>query len=75
MRKWMVSALILSLGMLLPYADAGKKNTDDDDSKEGLQALQEFIGNWKGGSANDTKLGQWTENQAGAGVSRARTCG
>jgi YHS domain-containing protein len=45
--------------------NAGKKPADDsDDPKEALQALQEFIGNWKG-SANDIKnKGFWTESSS-----------
>ena len=61
MRKWLIAALVLSLGVLLPTADAGKKTkSDGEDPKEALQALQEFIGGWKG-TANDKKLGFWTE--------------
>jgi hypothetical protein len=57
MRKWLLCTLALSLGAFLPLADAGKKHADP---KESLQALQEFIGNWKG-TASDKKLGFWTE--------------
>lgn len=58
MQKRLLCTMILSLGILLPAVDAGKKG---DDPKEALQALQEFIGNWKG-SANDVKnKGFWTE--------------
>jgi hypothetical protein len=60
MRKWLIAALILSLGVLIPAADAQKKTKADADPKEALQALQEFIGGWKG-TANDKKLGFWTE--------------
>jgi len=63
MRKWLIVALILSLGVLVPNIDAQKKTKADEDPKEALQALQDFIGGWKG-SANDTspkKLGFWTE--------------
>ena len=59
MRKLLISVLILSLGMLIPYADAGKKPKEAD-PKEALQELQDFIGGWKG-TANDKKLGFWTE--------------
>jgi hypothetical protein len=58
MRKWLFCAFVLSLGAFMPLADAGKK---DSDPKESLQALQEFIGSWKG-TANDKKLGFWSEN-------------
>jgi hypothetical protein len=66
MRYWIFSALLLSLGLLLPSANAGKKSKDKDDDtdpKEALQALQEYIGNWKG-SANEAKLGFWTEKSS-----------
>ena len=61
MRKFLLPALLLSLCALLPSADGGgKKSKADDDDKEGLQALQEFIGGWKG-TANDKNAGFWTE--------------
>ena len=60
MRKFLIAALILSLGVLIPAADAQKKSSADADPKEALQALQEFIGSWKG-TANEKKLGFWTE--------------
>lgn len=58
MRIWLISATFLSLAAFLPVADAGKKNADDE--KEGLHALQEFIGGWKG-TASDKSKGFWTE--------------
>jgi YHS domain-containing protein len=66
MRTFLIAALILSLGAFLPLADAGKKKKDDDetlDPKEALQALQDFIGTWKG-SADGKKLGFWTEKSS-----------
>lgn len=57
MRTWLIASLFLSVAFL-PMADAGKKVKDDD--KEGLEALQEFIGGWKG-TANDKAKGFWTE--------------
>jgi hypothetical protein len=63
MRNWLIAALILSLGALLPMADAGKKSKDDDDEKVGLAALQEFIGGWKG-TADDKIKGFWTEKSS-----------
>ncbi len=57
MRIWPISALFLCLAFL-PIADAGKKAKDED--KEGLEALQEFIGGWKG-TANDKTKGFWSE--------------
>jgi hypothetical protein len=62
MRKFIVAALALSLTAFLPFADAGKKKKDDDE-KEGLEALQEFIGGWKG-TANDKAKGFWTEKSS-----------
>jgi hypothetical protein len=61
MRPWLLCALVLSLCALLPSADAGKKPKDGDDPKEALQALQEYIGGWKNGTANHKTLGAWTE--------------
>lgn len=63
MRKLLISALILSLTAMLPLADAGKKAKDDDEEKQGLAALQEFIGGWKG-TANDKTKGFWTEKSS-----------
>ena len=57
MRRLFLPALIVGFSVLLPFADAGKKTQEP---KEALQALQEFIGGWKG-TANDKKLGFWTE--------------
>src|ERR1035438_4801199 len=64
MRNWLISALILSLSALLPAVNAGgKKSKADDEDKEGLYALQEFIGGWKG-TANDKAQGFWTEKSS-----------
>jgi hypothetical protein len=67
MRTFLIAALVLSLGALLPLADAGKKKKDDDDNitdpKEALQALQDFIGSWKG-NADGKKLGFWSEKSS-----------
>lgn len=52
--------MVLSLVVLLPVADAGKKSTGESDAKAALQAFQEYIGNWKG-TANDKKKGFWSE--------------
>ncbi len=54
MHKWFLAAFALSVGWFLPGADAGKKGGGE--TKEALQAFQEFIGNWKG-TANEKKLG------------------
>ena len=60
MHKWLICTMILILGVMLQTVDAGKKDKEDNTTKEALQVLQEFIGNWKG-SANEKKLGFWTE--------------
>jgi hypothetical protein len=62
MRKWIAATLLLSIPCLLPLAEAGKKakKSDADDPKEALQAVQEFIGGWKGQASS--KKGQfWKE--------------
>ncbi len=61
MHKWFLAAFALSVGWFLPGADAGKKSGGE--TKEALQAFQEFIGNWKG-TANEKKLGFWTEKSS-----------
>jgi hypothetical protein len=60
MRTLLASLSFLMLAFL-PVADAGKKASDD---KEGLEALQEFIGGWAKGTANDKKLGFWANEKA-----------
>jgi len=60
MRKLLIPALIMTVAVILPSVEAQKKGKTDADPKEALQALQEFIGGWKG-TANDKKLGFWTE--------------
>jgi hypothetical protein len=57
MRTCFASLVLLTLAFV-PLADAGKKPANED--KEGLYALQEFIGGWKG-TANDKAKGFWTE--------------
>ncbi len=57
MRIGLCSIVILALAFV-PLADAGKKSADED--KTGLEALQDFIGGWKG-TANDKAKGFWTE--------------
>lgn len=43
MRNLLIAGVLLSAGALLPVVEAGKKKAADED-KEGLYALQEFIG-------------------------------
>ena len=61
MRNLLIAGLILSLGVLISTVEAGKKAADED--KEGLYALQEFIGGWKG-TANDKVKGFWSEKSS-----------
>ena len=63
MRTFVTAALVLALGAMLPLVDAGKKKTDEDEVKTGLEALQEFIGGWKG-TASDKAKGFWTEKSS-----------
>lgn len=58
MRHLLIPTFVFSLAFL-SGADAGKKG----DSHEGLEALQEFIGGWKG-TANDKSKGFWTEKSS-----------
>lgn len=62
MRKLLLCSTVLCLGVFLPLADAGKKAKEDDE-KEGLQALQDYIGNWKG-NAFDKNKAAWTEKSS-----------
>src|SRR5215207_5433447 len=63
MRNWLICSTLLALSAFLPFADAGKKTTGDDETKEGLQALQDYIGNWKG-NAFDKNKAAWTEKSS-----------
>jgi hypothetical protein len=61
MRMWIVATLLLAIPLTIPLAEAGKKaKKGAADPKEALQALQEFIGGWKG--QGNSKKGQfWKE--------------
>lgn len=62
MRSWIAATLFLALPFLLPLAEAGKKAKGGEDPKEALQAVQEFIGGWKGtGSSEKNKSEIWKE--------------
>jgi hypothetical protein len=62
MRMWFVGGLFVALLLVLPGAEAGKKAKKDEDPKEALQPLQEFIGGWKGsGSSEKNKSEIWKE--------------
>jgi hypothetical protein len=57
MRIALLSGFFLSLAFL-PMADAGKKSGDADE-KEGLYALQDFIGGWKGSGGAEKASWSW----------------
>src|SRR6266702_297453 len=52
-------ALLLSVILFLPLAESGGKG---DDPKEALQALQDFIGGWKGSGTNERTKDIWKES-------------
>src|SRR5262245_4195689 len=52
-------ALLLSIVVFLPWAGAGGKA---ESSKEALQALQDFIGGWKGSGTNEKTKDIWKES-------------
>ncbi len=64
MRQLIAAGLLLSLGLCLPSASAGKKGkADAEDPREALQAVQEFIGGWKGsGTSEKNKSEIWKES-------------
>jgi hypothetical protein len=52
MKRLLLTSLVLAPSMLVPLAAAGGKG---EDPKEALQALQEYIGGWKGTGALEKK--------------------
>src|SRR5947208_1127231 len=59
MKRLLICSLFLSPVVFLPSADAGKKG---DEVKEALQALQDYIGGWKGsGTSEKNKSEIWKE--------------
>ena len=59
MKRWLLCGLVVVPTLLLPAAGAGKKG---DDPKEALQALQDYIGAWKGnGTSEKNKSEIWKE--------------
>lgn len=59
MRTWVAASLILAMTAALPLVEAGRGG---DDPKEALQALQEFIGEWKGAGTSDKNKNEiWKE--------------
>jgi hypothetical protein len=62
MKRFLVFALLFVPLLGLSSADAGKKKKGDD-PKEALQALQEFIGSWKGsGTSQKNRSEVWKES-------------
>lgn len=60
MTRLLVSGLVM-LAMAVPAMQAGD---DDNPAKEALQALNEFVGAWKGAGSNLSKSENWTEDLA-----------
>jgi YHS domain-containing protein len=62
--RFAYTAIFLCFIPYLSPSNAGTGKKDDAiDAKEALQALQDFIGNWKG-DADGKKLGRWTEKSS-----------
>jgi YHS domain-containing protein len=62
MKRILLCGLLFVPTVLLPLAQAGKKGDDAKDPKEALQALQEYIGGWKGaGTSEKNKSDIWKE--------------
>jgi hypothetical protein len=59
MNRLYAVALLLSIIVFLPWAGAGGKS---ESSKEALQALQDFIGGWKGSGTNEKTKDIWKES-------------
>src|SRR5437588_4156104 len=60
MKRLIACGLMLSARLFVPQADAGDKSPD---AKEALQALQDYIGGWKGnGTSEKDKSEIWKEN-------------
>jgi hypothetical protein len=64
MRHLIATGLLLCLALGLPQAEAGRKGkVEAEDPKEALQAVQEFIGGWKGsGTSEKNKSEIWKES-------------
>ncbi len=60
MRTWVAASLFLATAAALPLVEAGRAAGED--PKEALQALQEFIGEWKGSATSDRNKNEiWKE--------------
>jgi len=60
MSRILAGGLLLSTALFLPQVGAGGKNAE---AKEALQALQDYIGGWKGnGTSEKDKSEIWKEN-------------
>jgi YHS domain-containing protein len=55
MKRLIVAAVVLAVFVPARAAD------EDNPVKEALQALNDFVGNWKGAGANNSKSENWTE--------------
>src|SRR5262245_32969590 len=55
--KRLIAASLFALLMLIPARAADEENP----AKEALQALNDYVGAWKGAGANNTKSENWTE--------------
>ena len=62
MKRLLLCGLLIVPAALMPMAQAGKRGDDVKDAKEALQALQEYIGGWKGsGVTEKNKVDTWKE--------------
>jgi hypothetical protein len=59
MARGCVATLLFAVMLFLPFAGAGGKGSDP---KEALQALQDFIGGWKGSGVNQKTMDIWKES-------------
>lgn len=61
MNRFLSITLFLFIALCLPLVSAGGKG---EDPKEALQALQDFIGGWKGSGTNEKTRDIWKESTA-----------
>jgi YHS domain-containing protein len=57
MKRLIVSSLLTLMIFALPA-----RTDDDNPAREALQALNDYVGNWKGAGSNTSKSDNWTEN-------------
>ncbi len=58
--KRLIAASLFSLALLIPTRAADEENP----AKEALQALNDYVGMWKGAGANTSKSDNWTEKMS-----------